>query len=316
MNKLTLNSSYKGESFAARAKKDLYVHRGLYLMLVPVLLFYIIFAYVPMYGAVIAFKDFSPIKGILGSDWVGFKNFADFFESPFFYRVLRNTLKISLVNLAVCFPASITLALLMNEIRSTAYKKAVQTISYVPHFISLVVVAGMVKSFTSDGGFIYMALNSMGIIGDEPLLNVPEYFLPIYVISDLWQNVGWDTIIYLSALSAISRDLYEAATIDGAGRLRQVFSITLPSIAPTIIMLLVLKIGGLMSLGYEKIILHYNELTYDTADVISSFVYRKGLIEANYSFSTAVGLFNSVINFILIISANSLSRKLNETSIW
>lgn len=173
----------------------------------------------------------------------------------------------------------------------------------------------MVKSFTSDGGFIYMALNSMGIIGDEPLLNVPEYFLPIYVISDLWQNVGWDTIIYLSALSAISRDLYEAATIDGAGRLRQVFSITLPSIAPTIIMLLVLKIGGLMSLGYEKIILLYNELTYDTADVISSFVYRKGLIEANYSFSTAVGLFNSVINFILIISANSLSRKLNETSI-
>lgn len=314
--KLSLQNSTDSLSFLSRAKKDITVHKGLYLMLLPVLLFYIIFAYAPMYGAVIAFKDFTPIKGILGSDWAGFRYFNDFFESPYFFRVLRNTLKISLVNLIVCFPASIALALLMNEIRNMKFKKTVQTISYVPHFISLVVVTGMVKNFTSDSGFVYMALRGMGIIGEEPMLNVPEYFLPIYVISDLWQNVGWDTIIYLSALSAISRDLYEAATIDGAGRLRQVFSITLPSIMPTIVMLLVLRIGSLMSLGYEKIILLYNELTYETADVISSFVYRKGLIEANYSFSTAVGLFNSVINFILIISANSLSRKLNDTSIW
>lgn len=311
------NKASKRElGYFARARKDLAANKAVYLMLLPVLAFYLIFAYAPMYGAIIAFKDYSPIKGILGSEWVGLANFKAFFESPYFFRVLRNTVVISVSTLLVGFPAPILLALLMNEIRQVRFKKVVQTISYVPHFISLVVVAGMIKSFTSDVGFINVFFTSLGITSGESMLTVPEYFLPIYVISDVWQNVGWNTIIYLAALSTISMDLYEAAKIDGAGKLRQLVSITLPSLAPTIVMLLVLNIGGLMSLGYEKIILLYNELTYETADVIASFVYRKGLLEADYSFSTAVGLFNSVINFILVVTANGISRKFSEASIW
>ncbi len=318
MNNLEINSSIieKDMSFFSRAKRDLRVHRSVYIMLLPVLAYYIIFAYVPMYGAIIAFQDYAPIKGIVGSSWVGFRHFIDFFESPYFIRVLRNTLVISISVMLVSFPASIILALMMNELRQIWFKKITQTISYIPHFISMVVVAGMIKSFTSDTGFINIFLTNLGLISGESMLTVPEYFLPIYVISDVWQNVGWDTIIYLAALAAVNNELYEAARIDGAGKLRQLFAITLPSIAPTIVMLLVLRIGSLMSLGYEKIILLYNELTYETSDVISSFVYRKGLLEADYSFSTAVGLFNSVINFILVVTANGVSRKLNGSSIW
>ena len=318
MNNLEINSSIieKDMSFFSRAKRDLRVHRSVYIMLLPVLAYYIIFAYVPMYGAIIAFQDYAPIKGIVGSSWVGFRHFIDFFESPYFIRVLRNTLVISISVMLVSFPASIILALMMNELRQIWFKKITQTISYIPHFISMVVVAGMIKSFTSDTGFINIFLTNLGLISGESMLTVPEYFLPIYVISDVWQNVGWDTIIYLAALAAVNNELYEAARIDGAGKLRQLFAITLPSIAPTIVMLLVLRIGSLMSLGYEKIILLYNELTYETSDVISSFVYRKGLLEADYSFSTAVGLFNYVINFILVVTANGVSRKLNGSSIW
>ena len=318
MNNLEINSSIieKDMSFFSRAKRDLRVHRSVYIMLLPVLAYYIIFAYVPMYGAIIAFQDYAPIKGIVGSSWVGFRHFIDFFESPYFIRVLRNTLVISISVMLVSFPASIILALMMNELRQIWFKKITQTISYIPHFISMVVVAGMIKSFTSDTGFINIFLTNLGLISGESMLTVPEYFLPIYVISDVWQNVGWDTIIYLAALAAVNNELYEAARIDGAGKLRQLFAITLPSIAPTIVMLLVLRIGSLMSLGYEKIILLYNELTYETSDVISSFVYRKGLLEADYSFSTAVGLFNSVINFILVVTAKGVSRKLNGSSIW
>ena len=210
MNDLGVNNSanVKSMSYLSRAKRDLTIHKGLYLMLIPVLAYYIIFAYAPMYGAIIAFKDFSPIKGIMGSDWVGFAHFKAFFDSPYFVRVLRNTIVISVSSLLIGFPAPIILALLMNEMRQMWFKKVVQTISYIPHFISLVVVAGMIKSFTSDIGFINIFLTSLGITSGESMLTVPDYFLPIYVISDVWQNVGWDTIIYLAALSSISNDLY------------------------------------------------------------------------------------------------------------
>lgn len=307
------------KTLAAYYKHDLKRNYVLYLLFLPVLAYYIVFCYAPMYGAVIAFKDFSPAKGIIKSAWTsmgGFKHFYDFFTSNYFWRIFGNTIKISSASLIFGFPAPIILALMINEVKSPAYKRTIQSISYIPHFISLVVVAGMIKTFVSDTGFINIFLTKMGLSGGENMLNVKEYFVPIYVLSGIWQEVGWGTIIYLAALTAIDTQLYEAASIDGAGKWRQLFAITLPSIMPTIIMLLVLKIGSLMSVGYEKIILLYNPVIYESSDVISSFVYRKGLMEADYSYSTAVGLFNSVINFALLIFANTMSRKLNETSLW
>lgn len=287
----------------------------LYAMMIPVLVFYIAFCYKPMYGAIIAFKDFDPTLGILGSDWVGFENFADFFGSTDFGRVLRNTLNISIQNIIFGFPAPILLALLINELEQKRFAKVVQTITYMPHFISLVVVCGLIKDFVSDTGVI---TNLLGIFGFPQInmLQEASMFVPIYVISGIWQEIGWGSIIYLAALAGVDQELYEAASIDGAGRLRQTWSITLPSIMPTIITMFILKLGSIMNIGFEKIILLYDPMTYSTADVISSFVYRAGIINQDYGFSTAVGLFNSVINFGLILVANTISRKVNETSLW
>lgn len=306
----------KRDRYLVQAKADLRKNYALYLIFLPVLAYYVVFHYVPMYGLIIAFKDYRPMKGILESDWVGMAHFIEFFESPYFWRVLKNTLIISITSIAIGFPAPIILALLMNEVGHVGYKRIVQSVSYVPHFVSLVVVTGMIKIFTSDTGFINQITTALHLTSGESMLNVKEYFVPIYVISGLWQEVGWGTIIYLSALSAIDKELYEAASVDGVNKFQQVIRITIPCIMPTIIMLLVLRIGGIMTVGYEKIILLYNPVIYDTADVISSFVYRKGLLEADYSFSTAVGLFNSVINFILLVAANCISRKFNDASIW
>ncbi len=287
----------------------------LYAMMIPVLVFYIAFCYKPMYGAIIAFKDFDPTLGILGSDWVGFENFADFFGSTDFGRVLRNTLNISIQSIIFGFPAPILLALLINELEQKRFAKVVQTITYMPHFISLVVVCGLIKDFVSDTGVI---TNLLGIFGFPQInmLQEASMFVPIYVISGIWQEIGWGSIIYLAALAGVDQELYEAASIDGAGRLRQTWSITLPSIMPTIITMFILKLGSIMNIGFEKIILLYDPMTYSTADVISSFVYRAGIINQDYGFSTAVGLFNSVINFGLILVANTISRKVNETSLW
>lgn len=294
---------------------DLRRNYSLYLLMIPVFLFYFFFMYKPMYGAIIAFKDFNPADGILGSPWVGLDNFRKFWDSMYRNRVFFNTLKISFSTLIFGFPAPILLALLINELRSKIFTKAVQTITYLPHFISLVVVCGMIKDFTTETGIIN---NIISFFGGTPttMLNNPSYFVPIYVISDIWQGIGWGSIIYLAALSGIDAELYEAARIDGAGRWRQTLSITIPSIMPTIITMLLLRVGQMMNIGYEKIILLYNPLTYETADVISSFVYREGLQNFQYSYSTAVGLLNSVINFILVFGANILSRKFNDTSLW
>lgn len=287
----------------------------LYAMMIPVLAFYIAFCYKPMYGAIIAFKDFDPTLGILGSDWVGFENFADFFGSTDFGRVLRNTLNISIQSIIFGFPAPIILALLINELEQKRFAKVVQTITYMPHFISLVVVCGLIKDFVSDTGVI---TNLLGMFGFPQInmLQEASMFVPIYVISGIWQEIGWGSIIYLAALAGVDQELYEAASIDGAGRLRQTWSITLPSIMPTIITMFILKLGSIMNIGFEKIILLYDPMTYSTADVISSFVYRAGIVNQDYGFSTAVGLFNSVINFGLILVANTISRKVNETSLW
>ncbi|NMA84449.1 MAG: sugar ABC transporter permease [Epulopiscium sp.] len=311
---MSVEQNYK-KSFSIRFKQDMRQNWTLYMLIIPVLLYYFIFHYRPMVGAIIAFKNYIPKKGIFGSDWVGFKHFISFFQSHYFFRVFKNTVVINVSTLIFGFPAPIILALLINEIKRQRFKKTVQTITYLPHFISLVVVAGLIKDFTADYGIINDLIAFFG--GErQALLNSPSLFVPIYVLSDIWQGVGWGSIIYLAVLAAIDQELYEAAEIDGAGRWRQTLAITLPSILPTIVILLILRMGSIFNVGYEKIILLYNPLIYETADVISSFVYRRGLLEANYSFSTAVGLFNSVLNFSMLLIANSISRKVNETSLW
>ena len=297
--------------FKAEWKKN----RLLYLMFVPVALYYLLFAYKPMYGAIIAFQDYEPMKGIAGSDWVGFQPFVDFFNNYYFWRILKNTLVISVTSIVFGFPAPIILALLLNEVTGDKFRRTVQTLSYIPHFISMVVICGMIKVFTADNGIIMDLLNLFGV-PRQPLLNNASAFVPIYIVSDIWQGVGWGSIIYLAALTNIDHALYEAATIDGANRWQQTLNVTLPGIAPTIIIMLILRLGSILGVGYEKIILLYSPLTYDTADVISSFVYRKGLQEFNWSYSTAVGLFNSVVNFIFLIVANTISRKIGDTSLW
>lgn len=299
----------------ANIKKEIRRNKYLYIMVLPVIAFYIIFHYAPMYGVIIAFKDFAPMKGILGSRWVGLLYFKQFFTSIYAGRTIVNTLLISILDLLWGFPAPILLALLLNEVKHTAFKKAVQTITYLPHFISLIVVCGLILDFTQQQGIVN---NIITFFGGQPILFMqrPEWFRTIYVGTNIWQGVGWGSIIYLAALSGVDQQLYEAASIDGAGRLKQMIHVTLPGIAPTIIVMLILHMGGLMSVGYEKVILLYNPLTYSTADIISSFVYRMGLQNFNYGYATAVGLFNSLINLILLVTANAISRKVNETSLW
>jgi putative aldouronate transport system permease protein len=302
-------------SFGKRLSRDLRRNWDAYLLLLPALIFYLVFCYKPMYGIIIAFKDFSPGKGILGSEWVGLRYFQTFFSSYYFGRLIRNTLHISLASLIFGFPVPIIFALLLNEVRNIRFKRIVQTVTYMPHFISLVVICSLIKLFTSDTGII---VSLMSLFGFQPvsLLNQASYFVPIYVVSDIWQGFGWDSIIYLSALTAIDPGLYEAATIDGANRWQQTLHVTLPGISATIIILLLLRMGSIMSVGYEKIILLYNEGIYDTADVISTFVYRKGILQSQWSYSTAVGLFNSVINFAVVFTFNRISRKFSSISLW
>ena len=303
----------------AKLRKDFLKYRGAYLMVLPVLAFYIIFAYKPMFGAIIAFKNFSPRVGIFDSPWArshGFEHFLSFFKSFYFTRVVGNTLIISISGILFSFPVPIIFALLLNEVKSKHFKRTVQTIAYMPHFISLVVVCSMIVMFTQNNGFIVQIMTMLGYQGTGSLLNKQNAFVPIYIISGIWQEMGWSCIIYLAALSSIDQELYEAARIDGANRFKQTIHITFPGIMGTIILLLILRIGSLMNVGHEKIILLYNESIYQTADVISSFVFRRGLVNGDWSFSTAVGLFNSVINFTLVMLANWLSNKYAGMGIW
>lgn len=295
--------------------KELIKNRYIYIMLIPVVAYYIVIHYFPMYGLVIAFKDFSPMRGISDSPWVGFKHFEEFFGAYYFWRLLRNTVLISFYDILFGFPAPIILALLLNEVRHGLFKRLVQTISYLPHFISIVVVVGLVINFLAKDGLI----NSLIVtLGGDPILFMqrPEWFRTIFVGSNIWQSIGWGSIIYLAALSNIDPSLYEAAEVDGARRWAKLWHITLPGIVPIISIMLILRVGDMMTIGFEKIILMYNPLTYETADVISTFVYRKGLLEMSYSYSTAIGLFNAVISFILLIVVNRSSRRLSGSSLW
>lgn len=311
----TIDKTKERESFSIRVKKDWKRNRSLYLMVLPVILFYILFHYKPMYGALIAFQDYNPRLGFSGSEWVGFDQFNRFFTSPYFGRLVKNTLLLSVYGILFGFPAPIILALLLNELRAKRFKKTVQTITYLPHFISLVVVTGIIKDFTQSTGLINDIIVMFG--GERSsLIQNPALYRTIYIVSDIWQGIGWGSIIYLSALSGVDQQLYEAASIDGAGRWKQLIHVTLPGIAPTIVIMLIMRMGQLLGTGYEKTILLYNEATYETADVIASYIYRVGILERNWSYSTAIGLFNSVINLALLIVTNKISKRVSETSLW
>ena len=299
----------------SRMKQALQRYWIVYLMALPVVAYYIIFHYLPMFGIVISFQNFRVTRGFFGSKWVGLENFIDFFDSEYAWRNTRNTLMISLYGLVFSFPAPIILALLLNEVKNAPFKKMVQTITYMPHFISLVVVCALVMDFCSTRGLINTLILKLG---GTPIsfMSEPDWFYPIYTISGIWQHMGWDSIIYLAALSSIDPALYEAATVDGAGRFRRMWHITLPGIASTISILLILRIGSIMSVGYEKIILLYSPATYETADTISTYVYRRGLQDGKYSFASAVGLMNSVVNFILLIVSDRISKKLGQSGLF
>lgn len=296
-------------------RRDFRKNKSLYLMILPVLAFYVIFCYKPMYGAMMAFQNYSPRLGFMRSEWAGLRHFQMFFSSSDFYRLLKNTLIISISTLIISFPFPVLLALFLNEIKLAAFKRFIQTTSYLPHFISLVVTCGMIKTFVAGDGFIGQVVARF--TGDSiNLLLRPNAFVPIYVVSKIWGTIGWDSIMYLAALSAIDIQQYEAAEIDGAGRFKKMLYITLPSLRGTMVVLFILGVGGIMSLGYEKIMLLYSPAIYETSDVIATYVYRTAFGAQNWSYSAAIGLFNSVCNLALVVMANSVTRKLNGSALW
>lgn len=295
---------------------DMHRDRLLYLLLIPFLLWFFVFKYMPMWGIQIAFKDFSLFKGIVASDWVGLEHFVEFIGSEYFIRVFKNTIIISLYGLLVCFPAQIILAIMISEVTHAKFKKTVQTLTYLPHFVSVVVVAGIVTTFLSpSNGLFNIILDKLGMEKIYFLTN-PDYFRGIYTTMNLWKETGFASIVFIAAISGIDTQQYEAAKMDGANKFKQIIHVTLPGILPTIVVMLIMKIGNLLSVGYESIILLYQPATYEKADVISTYVYRSGLIEGRYDFATAVGLFNSTVALVLVITANKISKKVTETSLW
>jgi putative aldouronate transport system permease protein len=296
-------------------RRNLRQSSWLYAMFALPLAYFVVFHYLPMFGIVIAFKKYDAYTGFLRSPWVGITYFAQFFADPYFFKLVRNTFLLGLWSIVFSFAPPILLALLLNELMSMRYKKLVQTVSYMPHFLSTVVVVGMVVNFLASDGPIN-ALFKTWKIGPFPFMSMPEWFRPVYIASGIWQGVGWGSIIYLAAITAIDPQLYEAAAMDGANRWRKMRAITLPGIAPTMTILLIITIGNVLNVSFEKVLLMQNAATLETSDVISTYVYRRGVIGADYSFAAAVGLFNSVLAFVFVAAANTASRRLSETSLW
>ena len=319
MNRRVQNNSLilmsEKNSYLRRLRKNIFQYYELYLLILPVVAYFIIFCYYPMYGAQIAFRNYKPRLGILGSEWVGLKNFISYFESFYFWRLIRNTVLLNVYGIIFHFPLPIILALMINELHNRRYKRVVQTVTYLPHFVSLVVICALLSDMLSIDGWFNDFIEMLGGTRHSFLID-PGCYRTIHVSSNIYQQIVWNSIIYLAAISGVDPQMYEAATIDGAGRFQRIIHVTLPSIAPTIITLFIMRIGAMMNIGHEKVLLLYNEATYETADVISTFVYRKGLLDADYSYSTAVGLVNSVINFLLLIVTNSVSKRVSETSLW
>jgi putative aldouronate transport system permease protein len=293
-------------------------NKALYVMLIPGLLNLALFKYLPMWGIIISFQQFHPAMGVLGSKWVGVKHFVDFFNDPYFYRIIRNTFVLGFYVILFSFPAPIVFALLLNELRNMRFKRVTQTISYMPYFLSIVVIIGLVRDMTTTtDGIVNYAIAALG--GEKiHFFMRPEWFRPLYVISGIWQQVGFGSIIYLAAIAGINLELYESAIIDGANRLSQVWHITLPSILPTIMILLILRVGGLLATDFQKILLMYSPFTYETADVISTYIYRVGIeaVGSNFSYAAAVGLFSAVISLIFLVVTNKIAKSLSDYSLW
>jgi len=300
----------------ADAAQHLRQNWQIYALLAPTIIWFLIFAYVPMYGLQIAFKDYSIFRGIAASPWTGLDHFYDLFANDQFLRAIRNTIIISLLSLAFGFPMPIILALMFNEVVNQTYRKTVQTIVYLPHFISLVIIAGIIISaFSPTTGVVNGMMRAFGM---DPVyfLTRPEWFRPLFVGAGIWQEAGFQSIVYLAAIAGISPSLYESAVVDGASRWQMIWKITLPSILPTIVIMLIIRIGNLMEVGFELVVLLYQPSTYQTADVINTFIYRQGLQGAQYDLAAAAGLFNAVVAFMLVMTANTIARRLTRTSLW
>lgn len=291
-------------------------HWQLYFFILPALLYFLIFHYGPMYGIQIAFKDYIPSLGIWGSPWVGLEHFQRFFSSYYFSDLIRNTLGISIYELVVGFPMPIILALMLNEAKDGPFKRLTQTVTYAPHFISTVVIVGMLVAFLSpSSGFINHILDAVGL-ERHAFLEDPKWFKSLYVLSGVWQSTGWNSVIYMAALSGVDPQLHEAATIDGATKMQRIWYINIPTLIPTIVILLIMNFGSIMSMGYEKILLMQNPLNLSASNVIATFTYKQGLLDAQYSYAAAVGLFNAAINAILLLTVNRISSKVNKVSLW
>ena len=307
-----------GQSRWVRFRRALIRDRWLYLIMILPCLYYLLFHYYPMYGVTLAFKQYKPKLGIIGSPWAsqhGMKYVLQVVGDPYFWTVFKNTIVLNVVNLDITFPAPIILALLLNEVASNRYKRVVQTVTYLPHFLSTVVVVGMMNTMFSSSGIVNELLGKIGL-GPFAFLNDAQYFRPMYIGSNIWQNIGWDSIIFLAALSGLDQALYEAARIDGAGRWKQTIHITIPGILPTIVIMLILAMGKIMNVSYQKILLMMTGSNQSVSDVISTYVYRRGITKADFSYATAVGLFQSLVSLVFVTATNWISRRTTETSLW
>ena len=300
-----------------KIKKKFWKDRYLYLIFTLPFLYFVIFHYLPIYGIIISFVNYKPLKGVFGSNWVGLQYYIEFFTDPYAYKLMRNTALLSFYSIIFGFPVPIILALSLNELTREWFKRSVQTVSYLPHFISTVVVAGMVISFTNSDGIVSQIIVALGgQIPKPPLIARPDWFREIYVISGVWQHAGWASILYLAALSGIDPQLYEAETIDGAGRFQKMWYVTIPGLVPTIIILLLLDLGRIMVVGWEKILLLYTGNTYETADVLQTYIYRRGIESTDFGYATAVGVVQGLIGLIFVMVANSIAKRTSETSLW
>ncbi|MBW7454607.1 ABC transporter permease [Paenibacillus sepulcri] len=303
-------------NLGAMAGRSLRKHWQLYLLVIPPLLYFVIFKYIPMFNAVLAFKDYNVLKGIWGSPWVGTKYFEQFFHNPVFVTLLKNTLLMSLYLLVISFPIPIILALALNEVKSSRFRRVVQLVTYAPYFISTVVMVSIIMLFLAPStGLVNKILEATGSESINFLGN-SGMFRSIYVWSDIWQTAGYSAVIYLAALAGVDPSLYEAAKVDGASRIQKIWNVDVPGILPAAVIILILNVGNMMAIGFEKIYLLQNPLNTTTSEIISTYVYKIGLLNANYSFATAVGLFNSVINLVLLIMVNTIAKRLSNNSLW
>ncbi len=312
---MTIGMKKREMTLSHKISRDWKMNKYKYLLILPVLVYLALFCYKPMYGLIIAFNNYKPTRGITGSDYVGLMWFDNFFNNIYFWRLLSNTFTISALSIVFGFPAPIILALLLNEIQNEKFKRTVQTITYMPYFISLVVTCSIIKIYCQENGLFSQIIEIFGGTRRNLLIDSGAY-RPIYVLSGIWQNIGWNSIIYLAALSGIDQEQYEAARIDGANRFQQMLHITIPGILPTIMILFVLRMGSILNVGYEKVLLLYTENTYNVADVFSTYTYRVGLEQKQYSLSTAVSLFNTVVNIVFLVFTNWLSRKTTESGLF